>query len=153
MEIADNRVVSFHYTLTGSDAQIIDQSSGEPLSYLHGAGNIVVGLEKALTGKQAGDRFDVDVGPEEGYGLRDDQLTQSVPREAFQGVDVIQPGMQFSAQTPQGSLMVTVVEVDDTMVKIDQNHPLAGETLHFAVEITDVRDATQEELQAGRALG
>lgn len=152
MEIGDNRVVSFHYTLTGRDAQIIDQSSGEPLSYLHGAGNIVAGLEKALAGKRSGDKLNVEVSPEEGYGLRDDELTQSVPREAFQGVDVIQPGMQFSAQTPQGPVLVTVVDADDSTVKIDQNHPLAGQTLYFAVEIADVRDATEEELQAGRVL-
>ncbi len=151
MEIAAARVASFHYTLTDDAGQVIDTSTGaQPLAYFHGGGNIVPGLEKALEGKQVGDALKVDVAPEEGYGVRNDSLIQAVPREAFQGVENVEPGMQFQAQTGNGPLLVTVVEVDDAQVKIDGNHPLAGKTLHFAVEITDVRDASDDEKQNGQ---
>ena len=150
MEIASNRVASIHYTLTNDEGQVIDRSpEAQPLSYLHGAGNIVPGLERALEGKSAGDTFNVDVTPEEGYGQRNDGLIQTVPREAFQGVDSINPGMQFRAQTDNGPLVVTVVEVDDAQVKIDGNHPLAGQTLHFAIEVANVREASEQEKQVG----
>ncbi|AWV06539.1 FKBP-type peptidyl-prolyl cis-trans isomerase [Marilutibacter maris] len=154
MEIADRRVASFHYTLTDDAGQVIDSSSGrDPLSYLHGAGNIVAGLEKALAGKQAGDKLKVDVAPEEGYGVRHDGLVQQVPREAFQGIDNVQPGMQFQAQTGNGPLLVTVTEVGEGTITVDGNHPLAGKTLHFDVEITEVRDATEDEQQHGHTHG
>ena len=150
MEIASNRVASIHYTLTNDEGQVIDRSpEAQPLSYLHGAGNIVPGLERALEGKSAGDTFNVDVTPEEGYGQRNDGLIQTVPREAFQAVDSINPGMQFRAQTDNGPLVVTVVEVDDAQVKIDGNHPLAGQTLHFAIEVANVREASEQEKQVG----
>lgn len=150
MEIASNCVASIHYTLTNDEGQVIDRSpEAQPLSYLHGAGNIVPGLERALEGKSAGDTFNVDVTPEEGYGQRNDGLIQTVPREAFQGVDSINPGMQFRAQTDNGPLVVTVVEVDDAQVKIDGNHPLAGQTLHFAIEVANVREASEQEKQVG----
>lgn len=150
MEIASNCVASIHYTLTNDEGQVIDRSpEAQPLSYLHGAGNIVPGLERALEGKSAGDTFNVDVTPEEGYGQRNDGLIQIVPREAFQGVDSINPGMQFRAQTDNGPLVVTVVEVDDAQVKIDGNHPLAGQTLHFAIEVANVREASEQEKQVG----
>lgn len=150
MEIASNCVASIHYTLTNDEGQVIDRSpEAQPLSYLHGAGNIVPGLERALEGKSAGDTFNVDVTPEEGYGQRNDGLVQTVPREAFQGVDSINPGMQFRAQTDNGPLVVTVVEVDDAQVKIDGNHPLAGQTLHFAIEVANVREASEQEKQVG----
>ena len=152
MEIAANRVASFHYTLTDDDGQVIDRSPPEqPLSYLHGVGNIVPGLERALEGKSAGDTLKVDVAPEEGYGQRNDALIQSVPRDAFQGVDKVEPGMQFRAQGQGGAMLVTVVEVGDEQVKIDGNHPLAGRNLHFAVEVANVREATDEEKQNGQA--
>lgn len=154
MEIADRRVASFHYTLTDDAGQVIDSSSGrDPLSYLHGAGNIVAGLEKALAGKQSGDKLKVDVAPEEGYGVRHDGLVQQVPREAFQGIDNVQPGMQFQAQTGNGPLLVTVTEVGEATITVDGNHPLAGKTLHFDVEVTDVREATNDEQQHGHAHG
>ena len=151
MEIANARVATFHYTLTDDAGAVLDASpEGQPLPYLHGAGNIVPGLENALTGRKAGDTLDVTVKPEEAYGLRNEEMIQSVPREAFQGVDTIEPGMQFSAQGPAGAMLVTVVEADDTQVRIDGNHPLAGKTLHFAVRIDAVRDATPDEQAAGR---
>lgn len=150
MEIVSNRVASIHYTLTNDHGDVIDRSpEAKPLSYLHGAGNIVPGLERALEGKSAGDSFKVEVSPEEGYGPRNDALVQTVPREAFQGVENISPGMQFRAQTDGGPLVVTVVEADESQVKIDGNHPLAGQTLHFAIEVASVREASEQEKQIG----
>lgn len=151
MEIADRRVGTFHYTLTNDAGDVIDKSPADaPLSYLHGAGNIVPGLEKALAGKKAGDTLVADVAPEEGYGPRHDGLIQVVPREAFQGVDAVQPGMQFEARTAQGPLLVTVTKVEEAQVTVDGNHPLAGQTLHFAVEVADVREASAEEQEKGQ---
>lgn len=154
MQISANKVVSIHYTLKNGAGDVLDSSAGrEPLAYLHGAGNIVAGLEKALEGKASGDKLNVSIVPEEGYGPRHDALVQDVPRDAFQGVDDIQPGMQFHAQGPSGPMVVTVVETSDDSVKVDGNHPLAGETLHFDVEVTDVRDATDEEQEHGHVHG
>ena len=153
MEIAAERVVSFHYTLTDDAGAVIDRSPDDrPLSYLHGAGNIVPGLENALAGHAVGDQLTVDVEPELGYGVRHEGLVQSVPKQAFQGVDNVQLGMQFRAQTEGGSLLVTVVEVGDDEVRVDGNHPLAGKTLHFDVRIASVREATDEEKQNGQAM-
>jgi FKBP-type peptidyl-prolyl cis-trans isomerase SlyD len=154
MQIAERTVASFNYTLTNDAGEIIDTSTGRaPLAYLHGAGNIVPGLEKEMAGRKAGDRFDVVVAPEEGYGQPNPMLVQTVPRDAFQGVDSIEVGMEFQAQTPQGPLSVVVSKVDAEEVTVDGNHPLAGKTLHFAIEVTDVRDASVEELQHGHVHG
>jgi len=154
MQIADSTVVHFHYTLTSPKGDVIDASpSGEPLAYLHGAGNIVPGLERALEGRSAGDRLDVVVSPEDGYGPRDPELVHAVPRGAFVGVEQIQPGMQFQTQGAHGAMVVTVTAVDEQTVTVDGNHPLAGEPLHFAVEIADVRAATAEELAHGHVHG
>lgn len=154
MQISQNSVVSFHYTLTDKNGQTIDSSQGNaPLTYLHGVGQIVPGLENALLGKTAGDTLDVEVAAQDGYGEHQDFMVQQVPREAFQGVDVIEPGMQFQAQTPQGGMTVTVTAVDDTTVTVDGNHPLAGQTLFFAVEIVSVRDASEEEKAHGHVHG
>jgi FKBP-type peptidyl-prolyl cis-trans isomerase SlyD len=154
MQIADRCVASFNYTLTNDAGEVLDTSTGRaPLAYLHGAGNIVPGLEKAMEGKSAGDAFKVDVAPGEGYGERHDALIQVVPRDAFQGVDNIEPGMQFQAQSNQGVMSVTVTKVEDGQVTVDGNHPLAGETLHFDIEVTEVREATAEELEHGHVHG
>ncbi len=155
MLIAQDKVVLIHYTLTNDKGEVVDSSSGgAPLSYLHGKGNIIPGLEKALEGKQAGDKLDVKVAPAEGYGERDDQLVQQVPRRAFAGVQDVQPGMQFHAQGSGGQMrVVTVVRIAGDMVTVDGNHPLAGENLTFAVEVTEVRDASEEELAHGHVHG
>ncbi|MEZ5465478.1 MAG: peptidylprolyl isomerase [Lysobacteraceae bacterium] len=154
MQIAERCVASFHYTLTDDAGAVIDSSEGrDPLAYLHGAGNIVPGLEKAMVGRAAGDQFKVTVAPEEGYGLRNEQLIQSVPREAFQGVDKIEPGMRFQAQTQNGPVNVEVTEVADATVTIDGNHPLAGKALHFDVTVAEVREASEEELSHGHVHG
>jgi FKBP-type peptidyl-prolyl cis-trans isomerase SlyD len=150
MEITDGRVATFHYTLTDGDGQVIDKSSPErPLSYLHGAGNIVPGLESALAGKRAGDSLDAEVAPEQGYGPRHEAMVQQVPRSAFPDIDAVKPGMQFEARTERGPLLVTVTAIDPEHVTVDGNHPLAGKTLHFAVEVTDVREATDQESNQG----
>lgn len=154
MQIARDSVAAFHYTLTDDQNQVIDSSAGrDPLTYLHGGGQIVPGLEKQLEGRSAGDKFTADVVPEEGYGVHHPELMQEVPRSAFQGVENIQPGMQFQGRGPQGEINVTVTRVEDDKVFIDGNHPLAGKTLHFAIEVTDVRAASEEELAHGHVHG
>ncbi len=154
MQIADRNVASFHYTLTNDGGDVLDSSrEREPLAYLHGAGNIVPGLEKAMAGRESGDTFKVDVEPQEGYGPRHEELIQTVPMKAFQGVPEVKPGMQFQANGPQGPMLVTVADVNGDEVRVDGNHPLAGQTLHFDVEVTDVREATEEELTHGHVHG
>jgi FKBP-type peptidyl-prolyl cis-trans isomerase SlyD len=155
MTITQNSAVSFHYTLTDDQGQQIDSSAGQdPLAYLHGAGNIIPGLENALEGKSVGDQLNVEVSAEEGYGPVQQELIQEVPREAFQGVDTIEVGMQFEAQTGQGGAVpVTVTAVTDETVTVDGNHPLAGKTLNFDVTIADVREASEEELAHGHIHG
>lgn len=152
MQIEENRVTSIHYTLTDDDGEVIDSSRERgPLSYLHGAGNIVPGLEKALAGYGAGDQVKVDVEPDEGYGERQEDMVQTLPQSAFQGVEEVKAGMQFQGSGPQGPILVTVLSVEEDGIKVDGNHPLAGRTLHFDVEVTDVREATQEERNNGEA--
>lgn len=154
MQIAENTVASFHYTLTNDAGQVIDSSDGrEPLTYLQGSGQIVPGLEKVMAGRRAGDQFRVHVSPEEGYGVHQAELMQKVPREAFQSVEDIQPGMQFQGRGPQGTINVTVTKIEDGNVFIDGNHPLAGQTLHFAVDVTEVRPASVEEKEHGHVHG
>ncbi|TXI07932.1 MAG: peptidylprolyl isomerase [Rhizobium sp.] len=154
MQIADKSVVLMHYTLTNNKGEVLDSSAGsDPLAYLHGMGNIIPGLENALTGKKAGDKLKVTVQPEDGYGVRDESQVQQVPRRAFQGVSDVKPGMSFTADGPSGPVRVTVTKVLGDMVTVDSNHPLAGEVLNFDVEITEVREATQEELDHGHVHG
>jgi FKBP-type peptidyl-prolyl cis-trans isomerase SlyD len=148
--IGDNCVVSIHYTLTDDDGNVLDSSKdSNPLNYLHGAHNIIPGLENALVGKTTGDSMQVTVSPEEGYGVKSDELIQTVPRAAFEGIDDIQPGMQFQAQGPQGAMMITVTAVDGDDITVDGNHPLAGKTLHFDVSIENIREASEEEIEHG----
>ena len=150
MVIADQKVVSIHYTLKNNDGEILDVSAKEnPLRYVHGTGSIVPGLEKELAGKSAGDKLSVSVKPVDAYGDRSETLVQQLSRSAFQGVDEIQEGMQFQAQSPQGATLITVTKVEGDQVTVDGNHPLAGETLNFDVEVESVRDATVEEIDHG----
>ena len=154
MQIAENTVVSMHYTLTDEQGQELDSSVGqEPLVFLSGAQNIIDGLDNALQGKTAGEKLDVAVAPEDGYGAVHEELIQKVPTENFQGVDDIQVGMQFMAQTPGGEQPVTVIGVEEDGVMLDGNHPLAGKTLNFNVEIVDVREASEEEKEHGHVHG
>lgn len=155
MTIKENSIVSFHYTLTDDSGTQIDSSAGkEPLAYLHGAGNIIPGLEKELEGKSVGDTMKVSIPAAEGYGEVQEQMIQQVPRTAFQGIEEIAVGMQFEAQTEQGTgIPVTVTAVTDETVTVDGNHPLAGKTLHFDVSIEDIREASEDELAHGHAHG
>jgi len=155
MLIAPNKVVRIDYTLTTDANEVVDTSTGgEPLAYLHGARNIIPGLENALTGKQAGDELSVRIEPAEAYGERDDRLVQMVPRAMFEDSDKIEIGMQFHSADPEGNVtVVTVTHTTDDAITVDANHPLAGIPLTFAVKIVDVRDATSEEMEHGHVHG
>ena len=154
MQIAQDAVVSIHYTLTDDAGKTLDSSAGgDPLAYLHGNGNLIPGLERELEGKHAGDKLSVKIAPADGYGEYDKSLVQRVPRRAFKGVGNIHVGMQLQAQSEHGPRAVTVTQVVGDMVTVDGNHPLAGQNLNFDVEITDVRAATEEELSHGHVHG
>ncbi|WP_295859088.1 peptidylprolyl isomerase [uncultured Fibrobacter sp.] len=147
MKIADKTVVQMHYTLTSDEGKVIDSSEGrEPLQYIQGAHMIVVGLEKAMVGHEVGDKFDVKVIPAEGYGEYDERMTQEVPLDVFQDVQNVEAGMMFYAQTPMGPMPIRVKSVSGDKAVIDANHELAGQNLNFAIEVVDVREATEEEL-------
>jgi len=154
MSISNQLVASIHYTLKNDAGEVIDSSEGqEPLEYLHGAKNIVPGLEKELDGKDIGDKISVVVPPQEAYGEYDANLIQELPKEMFGGVDEIEVGMEFHAQTEHGLQVVAVKKVDPTTVTVDGNLPLAGETLHFEVEVVGIREATAGELEHGHIQG
>ena len=154
MTVEANKVVSIHYTLTNDAGELLDTSSGsEPLFYIHGSGNIVPGLERAMEGKKPGDAFDVDVSSEEGYGARNDEMIQKVPKTAFQNVEDLEIGMSFQAQTGGGMHIFIITDIDDEHVTADGNHPLAGENLHFKIEVVDIREPTKEELSHGHVHG
>jgi len=151
--IGDNLIVSMHYKLTDDDGEILDSSEGsEPLTYLHGAGNILPKLEKALTGKVEGNCLQVRVEPAEGYGEVISDLIHTVERAAFHGVESVEEGMVFEAKAPDGSTQpIMVTKVDGDEITIDANHPLAGVALNFDIEIISVREATEEEAAHGHA--
>jgi FKBP-type peptidyl-prolyl cis-trans isomerase SlyD len=147
MQIADKMAVSIHYTLTNATGETLDSSRDEePMVYLHGSGQIISGLEAALTGKSVADKFKVTVEPEDAYGdIKEDRL-QVVPVTMFKDMGKVEVGMQFHADASHGVNVVTVTKVDGDDVTIDGNHPLAGETLTFDVEVMDARQATEDEL-------
>lgn len=150
MEITKNTVASIHYTLRDDDGTVIDSSEGrDPLQYLHGAGNLIPGMEEGLEGKSKGEKFNLKIEPDKGYGEKDENLVQKVPRSAF-GDQEVKPGMRFS--TNQGGV-VTVTDVGLESVTVDGNHPLAGVPLNFDVEIMDVRTATADEISHGHVHG
>lgn len=151
--VEDGKVVIFHYTLKNESGEVLDSTHGEdPMPYLHGHDNIVPGLEQAMQGCAVGDSFDVKVAPEDGYGLRD-APTQAVPREAFEGIE-LEVGMQLFTEDEEGHVIpLFVADVNDEAVVVDFNHPLAGETLFFSVEIVNIRNANQDELTHGHPHG
>lgn len=154
LSIKQDSVVSFHYTLRDDAGEVIDRSqTGQPLSYLHGHGNLVPGVEKALEGKSAGDKLSIKVAPAEGYGEYSQDLVQQVPRRSLKGIARITPGMRLRAQTEVGLRSVTVTRVAGDMVTLDANHPLAGKNLNFDIEISEVREPTEEELSHGHVHG
>jgi FKBP-type peptidyl-prolyl cis-trans isomerase SlyD len=152
MTIAPDQVVSIRYTLKNDAGDVLDSSSdGEPLTYLHGHGNLIPGLERELAGKKPGDKLQVKIAPAEGYGEYDKALVQRVPRRALKGVPNVRVGMRLQAQTGRGERAVTVTQLTGDLVTLDGNHPLAGQNLNFEVEVGEVRTATAEELAHGHA--
>ncbi len=149
--IGENTVVSMHYKLTDNSGEVLDSSEGaQPLNYLHGAGNIIPGLEQALVGKTEGDSLQVEVKPEDAYGEVRPDMIQKVPRDAFQGVESIEPGMAFEARGEGGAPQrIVVKEVSGDEITVDANHPLAGVELNFDVQVVSVRAATDEEIAHG----
>lgn len=154
MIIAEKCVVSMHYKLTDESGQLIDESKDQPLLYVHGTNSLIPGLEKQLDGKGKGDQVKVTVSPEEGYGPVMPQLIQNLPKDTFQGVDEIQVGMEFEASNENDEMMIVRVEaIEDDEITINGNHPLAGKTLNFDVNILDIREASEEELSHGHVHG
>ena len=149
--IGDKLVVTIHYTLTDESGEVIDSSEGaDPLAYLHGAGNLIPGLERELLGKTAGASLKTTVSPEDGYGEFQPELVETVPREAFEDIEKIEAGMAFEAEDSDGQARrVVVKEVSDDGITIDGNHPLAGVELNFDVQVVDVREASEEEIAHG----
>jgi FKBP-type peptidyl-prolyl cis-trans isomerase SlyD len=154
MLIEKDRVALIHYTLTDDSGAVIDSSTGgEPLAYLHGSGNLVPGLENALEGKRAGEKFSVTVAPADGYGVRDEQLIQRVPKRSLGGAGEIKKGMQFQAQVGGGIRVFTVTAVVGDMIMLDGNHALADKRLNFQIDVVEVRAASEEELAHGHVHG
>jgi len=155
MTISQQKVVTIHYKVVDvANDEVIDSSEGEdPMTYLHGARNIIPGLEQALEGKVVGDEFEVTVEPGDAYGEYSEDRIQVVPKEAFQEMETIEPGMMVTAQTDQGQINLVVTEVDEATVTVDANHPLAGKSLKFSVKVEAVRDASEEELAHGHVHG
>lgn len=153
--IGSGKVVGMAYSLKNDAGEVIDQAShAEPFLYIHGASQIVPGLEEALVGLKISDKKDISVSPDAGYGPVIPGLRMTVKKTQFPGVENIEVGMQFQAQSPEGhGMLFTIVELVDDDVTIDGNHPLAGETLHFAVEILSMREATEEEMSHGHVHG
>lgn len=146
-------VYTVHYRLKNRDEEIVDSSEGgEPLRFLAGAGQVIPGIEKALEGRRPGDLLEVTVPPELAYGEHQQELVNSVPASVFDGVDELKPGMKFQTNTGEQAQVVQVVEVRGNEVVVDANHPLAGLTLYFELEVMEAREATDDEVSAGRAL-
>jgi FKBP-type peptidyl-prolyl cis-trans isomerase SlyD len=152
--IGDNSVVSFHYTLRDDTGSFTESSqAGSPVVYLHGAGNIVPGLEKQLVGKKSGDKLTATVTPDEGYGQRNENAVQRVPLKHLATKGPIAVGQMVVVNTREGGRQARVLKVGHFNVDLDLNHPLAGRTLTFDIEIVDVRAATDEERAHGHAHG
>ncbi len=147
MKIEKDRVVRFHYSVSEQGHDPLESSTDdEPLAILIGHGNIIPGLETAMQGHEAGDKFQADVGAADAYGERQDNLTQRVPKKHFKEKRLA-PGMQVLLQTNHGPRAVTIQKVGMSVVDVDLNHPMAGKDLHFDIEIVEVREATAEELE------
>lgn len=155
MTVSQHKVVSIHYKVADADsAEVIDSSEGgEPMTYLHGARNIIPGLEQALEGKDVGDELEVTIAPQDAYGEHSEDQIQQVPIEAFKEMEKVEPGMVVTAQSDQGQVNLVVTEVDEATVTVDANHPLAGKSLKFDVRVDGVRDASEEEIEHGHVHG
>ncbi len=149
-----NKVVSFHYTLTNGEGDELESSHDkDPMTYLHGANNIIPGLEKAMEGHAISDKFSASLEPEEAYGVRNENNVQRIPLKRLKGLGKITVGQTLNLKTNKGPVQVTVLKLGRFIVDVDGNHPLAGIQLTFEVEITDIRDASEEETQHGHAHG
>lgn len=147
MNIHKDTVVHFHYTLKNDSGDTLESSTGqEPTAYLHGYSNIIAGLQKGMEGKSIGDAFNTSVNPEDGYGLRREGSTQRIPIKHLMGAKKWRSGMVATVQTEHGQKQMTIIKPGKFMAEVDNNHPLAGQTLHFDIEIVDIRDATAEEI-------
>ena len=154
MNIAPETVVVFHYTLRNEEGEELESSRGaDPTAYLHGANNIIPGLEEVMTDKTAGDVFSATVAPEKAYGLRNPEKMQRVPVKHLMFKGKLKPGMVVQLNTSEGRVPVTVTKTGRHSADIDTNHPLAGQALTFDIEIVDVRAASAEELSHGHAHG
>ena len=151
MNVREKCAVEIHYTLTLGDGRVVDSSEGKPpLKYLHGIGMLVPGLERELEGRAVGDQLEVTVSPEEGYGPVDPELIQQVDREVLGPIEELAVGMQLEAQSPEGNVhLVIMQEVDGDQVTLNANPPLAGEVLHFDIEVASVREASEQEIEHG----
>ncbi len=149
-----DKVVTFHYTLTNAAGKQMESSRDkEPMVYLHGANNIIMGLEKAMEGHAISDKFSATLEPENAYGLRNENNVQRIPLKRLKGIGKIKVGQVLNLQTNKGPVQVTVLKMGRFIVDVDGNHPLAGHQLTFDVEITDIRDASKEETQHGHVHG
>lgn len=154
MIVEKNKVVSFHYTLKNSDGAEMESSrEKDAMNYLHGANNIIPGLEKAMEGHETGDEFSATIEPEEAYGIRNENNVQRIPLKRLKGIGKVSVGQVLNLQTDKGQVQVTVLKVGRFNVDVDGNHPLAGQTLTFEVEIMEVRDASEEEAKHGHVHG
>jgi len=154
MNITKDKVASIDYTLTNDKGEVLDSSSGrDPLVYMQGYGNLIPGLEKELEGKVKGDKLVAIIPPELGYGVQSDDMIQEVPIANFEKPEDIKMGAQFQVQMEEHVHIATVTAVKDDIITVDMNHPLAGETLHFDVEVMDIREASKEELEHGHVHG
>jgi FKBP-type peptidyl-prolyl cis-trans isomerase SlyD len=157
-QIADNKVVQFHYTLTDADGQQVETSlDSDPLAYLHGHDNMITAIEEALEGKQPGDKINLTLTPDQAYGEREEGLERRIPIKHLQGLPKgtksWKPGMIAAVKTDQGMRQVTVIKPGLKMVLVDANHPLAGKTLTYDIEVVAVRDASDDEIAHGHAHG
>lgn len=154
MKITTNAVVSLDYTLKNNAGEVLDSSQGrEPLLYLHGVGALIPGLENEIDGMEKGQSKTVVVQPEHAYGHRSDELLHVVPKSGFQGDEEMQVGMQVQLETEQGPAIASISKIEGDDVTLDLNHPLAGEVLTFEISITDVREATADEITHGHVHG
>ena len=154
MTIQDRKAVSFHYTLTNQDGKQIETTRNkEPMTYLHGAYNIIPGLESAMVGRSVGDEFQVTIEPADAYGEKDEAKFQRISSKHFRLPKKLKPGQVVGLQTKKGPVRVTIIKVGRFNVDVDSNHPLAGQVLTFDVEVSAVRDATKEEIAHGHAHG
>ena len=150
MTIVDNKVVEIHYVLKDKDGDLLDSSEGEaPLAYIHGIGNIIPGLEKQLNGKKIGDKIKAIISPSDGYGVWEEKLIQKIPMSNFKDKSQVKLDAQFRVEMEDGPRIATITKIENDDVTIDMNHPLAGEELHFDVEVMAIRDATEEEISHG----